>query len=217
MKARILLTACALTGLASAATTVTENSTTQFTQGTWLNFDVNKFDSTLGTLTGVVVTVSNGNLQGSPVVTNTTTGTVTISACTDGLTVTGTAGLGYAEDSKYKSNVLTTDSWDSVSIAASSAKTLAINAGQTMAIAAQIIDPSFFSAYQSSGGAGQVTFKAQNVFSITTSGASYEVNASDVGVNTHFSVAYTYDVVPEPSTLLLGSLGALTLLRRRRR
>ena len=216
MKASILLTACALSGLASAATTVTENSTTQFTQGTVLNFDVNKFNSDLGTLTGVVVTVSNGNLQGSPIVTNNTTGVVDINASADALTVTGTAGLGYAEDSKYRSDVATTDPWRSVHIAASSAQTLAINAGQTMAIAGQIIDPSFFSAYQSSSGAGAVTFHAQNILTITTTGTTYEVNASDVGVNTHFTVTYTYDVVPEPSTLLLGGLGTLTLLRRRR-
>ena len=217
MKTRILLIACALTGLTSAATTVTEYSTTQFTQGTTLNFDVNKFNSDLGTLTGVVVTVTSGNLLGSPVVTNNDVLTVNLSSCTDIFAVNGTAGLGYADDNKTRLNVGTTDSWTTATIAPSNAKTLAINAGQNTLIGSQTIAADYFGAYQSSGGAGTVTFQAQNIFAITTTGTSYEVNASSVGVNTQFSVAYTYNAIPEPSTILLGGLSTLTLLRRRRR
>jgi len=183
-----------------------------------LNFDVNKFNSDLGTLTGVVVNVTSSNLLGSPIVNNTTTGVVNLSACTDIFAVNGTSsGLGYADDNKTRLNVGTTDPWALATIQPNSSKTFAINAGQSTVINAQTIDPSYFSAYQTSGGAGSVTFQAQNIFSITTTGTSYEVNASDVGVNTQFSVAYTYTPIPEPSAILLGGLGALTLLQRRRR
>ncbi len=173
----------------------------------------------------VVVTV--GNLQGSPSVKNTTGGTVTISSITDTFFITTNDAidgdvsptLGYETGSRARSTINTTPTMVSVSIAAGDTQVLSINSGQSMlpsGITPQVIAGAYFSNYQSSGGSGSVTFKAQNVFSITTTGASYEVTSSDVGAQTQFAVTYTYDVIPEPSAALLGGLGLLGLLRRRR-
>ncbi|MEI6177360.1 MAG: choice-of-anchor E domain-containing protein [Verrucomicrobiota bacterium] len=224
----IALTTLSFSGFATAAiVTHTEYSTTQLTQGTLLDFNVAKFDSTLGTLTGVTVVVTTGNLQGTPTVKNTTEGTVGINAISDTyytLTADQDIGgfsstLGYQGGSRGRLTVLTTPAKADVSILPGDTQSLTINLGQSMAVlglTTQIIDEAYFSAYQSVGGTGNVTFQAQNVFSITTTGASYEVNSATVGANTRYAVTYTYDAIPEPSAALLGGLGLLALLRRRR-
>ena len=226
MKFRILLLALASTGLASAAR-YTNYSSTQFTQGTVLDFSVAKFNSNLGTLTGVTVTVTSGNLQGSPTVTNPTAGTVGINAITDTFYVTTPSAsggyssvLGYYSASLITNPVLTTPTRVSVTIPAGETQVLTIDAGQSTTLTSrdriQDIGSGFFSAYQAAGGTGSVTFQAQNIFSITTTGASYTVNSSDVGNNTQFAITYTYSAIPETSSALLGGLGTLVLLRRRR-
>ena len=226
MKYRILLLAIATTGLASASS-YTNYSGSQFTQGTLLDFNVAKFNSSLGTLTGVTVTVTSGDLQGSPTVKNTTTGTVGINAISDTFFVT-TAGpfssgrstiLGFHNGTVFTSPTVTTPAMGSVTILAGETQSLSIDAGQSTNIEpydVQAINPPYFSAYQSAGGSGSVNFKAQNIFAITTTGASYEVSSPDVGVNTEFAITYTYSAIPESSSALLGGLGMLALLRRRR-
>ena len=227
MKFRIILLSLASAGLASA-TSYTNYSSTQFTRGTFLDFNVTKFDSNLGTLTGVTVVVTSANLVGSSTVKNTSDSTVGVNAIADTFFVTTSSAvegfsdvLGYTDGLKYRSNVATTPTQGSVSIAPGDTQTLTIDPGQITSFAAgtktQVINPAYFSAYQSAGGTGSETFKAQNIFAITTTGGTYEVNSDSVGVNTQFAVTYTYTAaIPETSSALLGGLGTLVLLRRRR-
>ncbi|MEI6675805.1 MAG: choice-of-anchor E domain-containing protein [Verrucomicrobiota bacterium] len=212
-----LLVLATLTGAASAAT-VTYYSDTKLAQNTDSNFNVAKFNSTLGTLTGVVVSVTSA-LQGTAIVTNNTTGTVGVSKFDTELAVRGqSSALGYGDDYSTIRRVSTSPAWSTVSIATLVAQSLVIQTGQYFSIAAQSIASEKFSAYESVGGTGAVTFIASDTHTITTTGNSYSVNSNTSGANTRFAVEYTYTAaIPETSSALLGGLGMLALLSRRRR
>src|ERR1035437_6548801 len=197
----LLTTALLSTGFASAAT-ITVYSDTQLAKGSYLNFDVSKFNSSLGTLTGVVVSVDLSTLQGTATVTNNGAVTVGVSGYDTIFSVkqAPSSGLGYNPSSATITDVVTTPDWNTLTIDSLESKALTIGTGQNFTVSQQSIGSSYFSAYESVGGTGTVTFQARDPQSITSTGDVFTVDSSAVGANTQFAITYTYTTVPEPST-----------------
>ena len=219
MKTRILITTLAFTQWVSAAISYSEWSTTAVTGASYSDYAVAKFNSDLGTLTGVEVTVNISHLQGSFKVINPDAVTsLTVGALDATMTVrqAPSSGLGYTQTPAYLYNIATTPPWASVTILPSSSQVFLVDAGQDYTFSPQTITPTYWSAYQSSGGLGTVTFQAKNVPIASITGGVATQDPSLTVANTQFQVTYTY-TVPETSAALLGGLGLLTLLRRRRR
>lgn len=187
--------------------------------GTWVNFDVSKFNSNLGILTGVQVSVVQSDLSGSVSVTNNSGIPTTVSNFYSYFDVTGiTVGLGYADDGASKS-VSTTPGKATTTINPSATVVFTINSGQSFSIASQNIAAGNFSTYSSVGGSGVVRFAAQNAQSIASTGSNYSVDSTAAKTTTKFAITYTYAAapVPEPSVVVLSAMGlsGMALVRRR--
>ena len=195
------------------------NSSTNNVSTTYYDFHVGKFNSSLGTLTGVQVSVIQSELTGSVNVTN----NALLNASVDVFNTTfsarqkSTNTLGYSTTSGTIADVVTTADWNVTTISPAQTITFTANSGQSYTIASQSISGAFFAAYSAVGGTGTVDFQARSIPTITTSGGSYTVDSSALATTTQFAVTYTYTAVPETSSAMLGGLGALALLRRRRR
>lgn len=219
MKTRILITTLAFTQWVSAAISYSEWSTTAVTGGSYSDYAVAKFNSDLGTLTGVEVTVNISHLQGSFTVLNPDPVTSVIVEGLDSVMTVRQApssGLGFTIASNTILEVATTPTWASVTILPLTFQVFSVDADQDYTFTPQSINPTYWSAYQSSGGLGTVTFQAKNVPVAPITGGLATQDPTLTVANTQFQVTYTY-TVPETSAALLGGLGLLTLLRRRRR
>jgi hypothetical protein len=183
-----------------------------------------KFDSTLGTLTGVRIQADFSHLVGSIDVTNDSVGAAFLSAYNNSLSVSNSA-IGYyavGDVIVTKGNIATTPDWHTTSIGSGLLQTFAVNAqsysaGQLGNFTLDIAS-GYFGLYESVGGAGSVTLDATSAPSITTTGTSYTLDSSLAFANTQLAVIYTY-AVPEPSTmvftiLLAGGMGLMVLRRR---
>lgn len=187
----------------------------------YTNIDVPKFNTSLGTLTGVQVSVVQSALTGSADVTNNANTVTTVGTFDSYYNVKGvTSGLGYTQTAPIKYDVATTPDWNPITINPAETVTLVVVDGQSFNIGSQNIAAAYFSTYASVGGAGVVTFAAKSTQNISTTGGSYSVNSSSVKTRTQFAVIYTYTtaVVPEPDGVVGVSLMAFSwlLLNRRR-
>ena len=210
-----LLVTLASLQIASAAS-YTNYSSIAVAGTSYSGYNVAKFDTSLGTLTGVQVTVPISELQGSALVTNPTLGTVSINNFDSTYYVYGSSGsLGYTGQvvGIGFSGVSTLPDWNTSTIAPSASQPVSIVSGQSYAVTPETITSGYFAAYS---GSGNVTFEIKNNFTITTTGAAYTVDTSGAGANSQVAVTYTYTPIPEPSAALLGGLGMLGLIRRRR-
>ncbi len=210
-----LLVALSSLQIASAAS-YTNYSSITVAGSSYSGYNVAKFDASLGTLTGVQVTVPISELQGSALVTNPTLGTVSVNNFDSTYYVYGSSGsLGYTGQvvGIGFSGVATSPDWNSTTIGGSASQTFSVTPGQSYAVTPETITSTYWSAYS---GSGNVTFEIKNNFTITTTGASYTVDTSGAGANSQVAVTYTYTPIPEPVAALLGGIGLITLFRRRR-
>ena len=210
-----LLVTLASAQIASAAS-YTNYSSIAVAGNNFSNYNVQQFDSTLGTLTGVQVTVPLSDLQGSVTVTNGLATVVNVSQFDSALTVQQSGSLGYTTEHDTIYSVVTSPDWNTTNIPAYSPQLFSISGGQSFSVSSQSIASTYFGAYESAGATGNETFQIKNVQSITTTGAIYTVDSSAAGTNSQVAVTYTYTPIPEPSAGLLGGLGLLGLVRRRR-
>jgi len=204
-----LLITLASVQIASAAS-YTAYSDTKIAGNSYSDFNVPKFDTSLGVLTGVEVTVPISTLTGSATVTNPTNHSVTVDLFTSHYDVWDPAGtLGYAEQFVEigPSGVDTTPAKTTPIGAFPASQAFLIKDGQSYHINPEIIASTYFSAYK---GSGDVTFQINNLFSITTTGSSYTVSTADAGAKSQVAVTYTYDAlspVPESRTIHLSGIG----------
>lgn len=230
-----LLITLASVQIASAAS-YTAYSDTTTAVSTVTGYSVDQFNPSLGTLTGVEVTVPISTLVGTATVVNPTNQSVTVNNFNSYYDVWGSSGsLGYTEQtpsivSNHSGGIGVVTSPDRTTTIIGPSQYLpnppfeqqvfSITAGQSYPITPENISSSYFSAYK---GNGKVTFDITNLFSITTTGSSYSVSTDAAGASSQVAVTYTYTpaltAVPEPSTTL--ALGLLVMsglsMRTRRR
>ena len=223
MKAKFLIPLVAVFSHVSVAhaATVTNYSGIALAGSSYTNFLIAKFDSSLGTLTGIKVFVSTAGLQGSVGITNNDTTTASIEGYDSTFNIRQAAGtdLGYGSaKSDTLTDVGTTPHWNTVTLApGGGTQVLTIDGGFSFSIADVDIASSAFGAYQSVGGTGSVTFEARNTQAVSVTGGNFNVNSTAAFANTNVGITYTYNAIPEPSAFALLGLGALGLVARRRR
>ena len=213
------------------AATVSYYSATDFVQNSPVSFALNQFNTSLGTLTGVQVSVYSSAISGSFTVTNNTSSSSDITAVNSLLSVAEASDTtGYNTYSRGavvpKTSTITAaytapDWFPSYTLSAYQAQAFSIvtSPAQPFSLGGTVvnIDSSFFDAYK---GTGNVAFNITDTQQITTTGTSYTVDSGSSGATTQMKVTYTYTAVPEPTTvgLLLGAggLGIVAAVRRRR-
>lgn len=216
-----LLAALLLASSSQAATLSYTNQVQASGNNTPVDLSLSKFNTGLGTLTGVTVTVSFLDLTGSFTITTPTATSVTFLSA-DGQTtlVQGTNNtLGFTGYTNTTS-VTTTPGTGTV-IPGNSTTNFAVTPVNVLNNLSQSINNTFWSAYQTAG-SGDVVFSLKKNPIISVSGGSYNVDSTAFIADGRMVVSYDYDpstAVPEPSTAVAGALvaavGLLVGLRRR--
>lgn len=217
-----LLGVVALAASSHAATLSYTNQVTASGNNTPFNLNLSKFNTGLGTLTGVTVTVSFLDLSGSFDITTPTATSVTfLSASGQTTLVQGTNNtLGFTGYTNTTS--VTTSPGINTFIPGNSTTNFAVTPVNVLTGLSQSINNTFWSAYQTAG-SGNIVFSLTKNPTITVSGGSYNVDSTAFVANSQMVVTYDYDpsvAVPEPSTAIAGALvvavGLVVSARRRR-
>jgi len=217
----LALTAAAAT--ASAATISFSNTATAAGNTTFVDFGLSKFDTTLGTLTGVTLTINEFSVQGSFTATNNLgDGTLAGFITTARLRQNAVNSLGFTAQEG------TAEAGDNLTIspAPGVGYTLLQGVPQTFTLtelvfvsaASTNVDSSFWSAYQ---GSGNILFQLRNNPNATVSSGDGSFNTIAATSFADLTVTYTYTPapIPEPSTYgaILGGLALVGAAIRRRR
>ena len=217
--APLLIGATLVTG-ATAATVVLPDVTKSVTSsGTQYSFA--KFDQRLGTLNSVTLTIVSSDDSGSFSVTNNAAIAARVKLAVDRFFVvddlTGGTDLSYDSGSVGLATTPPTTGAGHL-LAAGATQTYTLTGKSLIGGIAQDFDlTSVLASYQSATGAGSVSFTASNAANATVTGGDFSFSATGVANSTALRMTYDYTAVPEPSVAVLGGLGALALLRRRRR
>lgn len=193
--------------------------------GVYSNLTLGKFNSDLGDLTQIVVTINFVDVGGSFTISDAVDdGTFNFAAAKILVRQTN-ASYGFTNVSS--SNNVTTTPGNNTPILTGSSQTFTVANQRVMeSIGQTITGTNFFSAYQSAGGAGTIFFQIRNQPTISTTYALGDatLDVSGFTAAASMSVNYTYtpfgpEPVPEPATVMAGGLlvliGAGTYLRRR--
>lgn len=209
-------------GEAGAGILTYSGTATAVGNGPFAPLSLPKFDTTLGTLDAVTVTVDYSKLFGSFSVTADALNeeSVNVEAAEGRVTVRQNPAnaLGFTQLGQTAFSVGTTPALP-VAVSPGSSQSFTVTSQDVFVNSAQTIGSSFWSAYESAGGSGTVDFQFRNVPAITATGGDFSVSVSNFQVETAMTVTYAYTPVPvpEPSTYAMAAAaaGLLGLMRRR--
>lgn len=205
---KLLTTSLLAAAAAASAATVSYNNTVT-TNSTWADINLQKFNSNLGTLTGVTVEINYADVGGSFLLS--TAGQFVFDSAESNVTIKGAVNaLGFNQVSSGLFAVNTNPGAGTTVTGTS--QTFLVDTTSALSPSSQSIAAGFFSAYQSAGGTGNVVFQVRNNPLISVTGNGYTLDSSLFTVTTKMIVTYTYtpSAVPEPSTYGIG-LGGLAL------
>jgi len=219
------LAAAALVSASPAATLSYTNDANAATNSVPVNLNLPKFNTGLGTLTGVVVTVNFLSLDGSFTVNaaaSPTTATLDFVGAITTLSNAANNNLGFAMYSNQ--TIVQTTPGTNTTTTGPGTTTYTLTSTNVLLNAVQPIASNFWSAYQTNG-SGNISFSIIQtpVIDVTGGPGVFGYDSTLFEGNTEMTVSYTYDAsaVPEPSTVAAGALisvvGIVGLVRRRRR
>jgi hypothetical protein len=222
-----LLTAVVISTSQAQSTLSFTNNNVAGGNNTFANIALNKFDTGLGTLTDVVVTVNFTTIGGSFDVTTPSNSftDAEVNSADARITIRQSSlnSLGFTQIGQATFGVGTTPGLPFIVPAPSGSQTFGVTGTNVFIGLSQNIDSSFWSAYQSAGGVGSVVFQVRNNPDINISGGVFALNALAFTADANMTVTYTYNPsapIPEPGTwaaglLLLGG-AAYSVWRRRK-
>jgi hypothetical protein len=198
------IAAILLVGSALNAETVSYNATHNATTG-GVDFYLNKFNTTLGTLTGVNVTIYSIQNSGNFTLTSNDPTGVNISAWSDSLYVTdsnGGTGLPY-----FSGTVAVGVSPMPQSIPGFGLQLFTITSTPYYANNVSVNITGNYTGYESVGGVGNATFNAKLFPSVSSTGGGLNTNYTNMTANSTLTITYTYSTgpvpVPEASTVIV--------------
>lgn len=202
------------------------NSATAAGNNTYVNLALNKFDTGLGTLTGVVVTVNFTTIAGSFTVTtpgdSATPADVNSADARVTLRQATTNSLGFTQVGQTTFAAGTTPPLLFSVPAPNGSQVFGVTSTNVFVNNVQNISSTFWGAYQSAGGLGSIVFQVRNNPDINISGGVFGLNALAFTASPDMTVTYNYTAsaaIPEPGTWAVGALlvggAAFTMWRRR--
>jgi len=206
------LAALFLAGSAWAQSTISFTNSAPST-GSFANINLNKFDTGLGTLTGVAVTINFVSVGGNFTITSNDVEDAQYNSASARLTVrqATTNSLGYTQVGQT-TNALTTTPSGPFTVPGETSQVFSITSTNFLVSQTQNIASNFWTAYSAAGGAGVVTFQFRNLAQISADGPNFTVASGSLTSTANMSVTYTYSgttAVPEPSTVAAGAFLAL--------
>jgi hypothetical protein len=221
-----ILTAVVVSTAQAQSTLSFTNNAAAAGNNTFANIALNKFDTGLGTLTDVVVTVNFTTIGGSFLVTTPgdsfTDAEVNSADARITIRQSATNSLGFTQIGQSTFGVGTTPGLPNIVSAPSGSQTFSVTSTNVFIGLSQNINSGFWSAYQSAGGVGSVVFQVRNNPDINISGGVFTLNAAAFTADANMTVTYTYNPsapIPEPGTWAAGALlvggAAYTMWRRR--
>lgn len=212
--ALLSIAAAAMISTASAQSVISfTNNAVAGGNNTFVNIALNKFDTGLGTLTDVVVTVNfttlGGNFSVSTPSDSFTDADVESAAGRVTIRQAATNSLGFTQLGQSNFSVGTSPGLSWVVPAPSGSQLFSVSSTNVFVGNSQSIASGFWSAYQSAGGVGSVVFQVRNNPDITVSGGVFNLNALAFTADANMTVTYTYNPsapIPEPGTWAVGAL-----------
>jgi hypothetical protein len=200
------------------------NSATASGNGTYVNLALNKFNTGLGTLTAVNVTINFVSLGGNFTVVNIDEDfSIQLTQASAGVVIQEVLGSGLGYSAATSDAVVSTTPGLPYEIDPSGSKLFVVAPQTTLVASSQDIASNFWAPYQSAEGSGTVTFQVKNSPSFDIAGLGEAAFSPKKFTSTaNMTVTYTYwTTAPEPgqvaaSLLLLGGIGGYMVLRRRR-
>lgn len=214
--------ACLLSSAWAQSTISFTNSATSI-ENTTQTLSLNKFNSNLGTLTGVTVTVNFVSIGGSFSVTTTSASPTEVFSASATLRIRQSAtNTGFTQIGST-SFTIGTDPALEYEVPGNSSQLFTLTPTNVFVGQSQNISNSFWSAYTSAGGSGFVDFEFRNSPTAPSSGGSFLQDLQNFSATANMTVTYTYtgaEPIPEPSTVAAGAflslIAAATYWRRRR-
>ena len=217
MRNTLLLLAAAASS--SAATISFNNTATASGLNSYSNLTLSQFDSALGELTGVTVTVNSLSYGGSFFVTSGPSSQNELDSADGRATLRQAvgSGLGFTQIGE-RTDAVTTTPGVGTTFSFGDSQTFFVSALTVVSDDSQTIGSGFWSAYT---GTGSVTFQVKNRPDIAISGGVFTLDSELFTVTADMTVTYEYTPtpVPEASTygLILGGLALAGAAVRRRK